>query len=128
MSIPGRLAVLALRPVAEGALQATGRSAGDAAIESVSQFLVRQFAEHSTAFADSLRLAIDRSWKAIEVALNGVLWLRQVANAEDKSVIDLLTPFVQRTEHKFGQQESQRRSALAELKDAHNKNYLSIPV
>ncbi len=128
MSIPGRLAVLALRPAAEGALQATGQSAGDAAVEPVSQFLVRHFAEHSTAFADSLRLAIDRSWKAIEVALNGVLWLRQVSNAEDKSVIDLLTPFVQRTEHKFGQRESQRRSALAELKDARNKNYLSIPV
>ena len=62
MSVPGRLAVLAIRPLAEGALQATGQGPGDSAIEPVNQFLDRHFAEQATAFADALRRAIDQSW------------------------------------------------------------------
>jgi len=127
MSIPGRLAVLALRPIAEGALPATAQTAGEAAIEPVKQFLVRHFTEQQTLFTDSLRCALDRSWKALEVALNGVLWLRQVANPDDKSVIDLLKSFVQQTEPEISRHEGRRRSALKDLKDARRKNYLSMP-
>jgi serine/threonine protein kinase len=127
MSVSGRLAVLALRPLADGAALSFGRTSSDLVVEKVDQFLTRQFLEQRGLFSDALRRIVDRSWKAIEIALSGTAWLRQVANSTDKSVIDLLSPFLQQVEPEIAKHETKRRLALAELKAARKKNLLSIP-
>src|SRR5437764_11249132 len=110
MSVAGRLAVLALRPLAEGACESVGQTAGETAPGPVADFLTQKFTEQGAAFAEALRKAMDRAWKAVEVALNGAAWLRQTAaNADDRPLAEQLKPFVQQTEPEAARHEAQRR-------------------
>src|SRR5262245_18353104 len=99
MSVAGRLAVLALRPLAEGALDSLGQAAGDAAVAPVAESLNTKLAACGSAFSVALRRALERAWKAVEVPLHGGAWLRQVsANADDKPIADELGKLVIETE------------------------------
>jgi serine/threonine protein kinase len=128
MSVAGRLAVLALRPLAEGALDALGKAPGEAAVEPVGEFIGGTLAADGRPFTDALRRALERAWKAVEVALHGGAWLRQIsANSDDKPIADQLGKLVIETEAGLARRESQRRLALPELAAARKKNYLYVP-
>src|SRR5947209_183547 len=99
MSVAGRLAVLALRPPAEGALDSLGQAAGEAAVAPVAEFLTARFEQPGSAFAEALRKAMARAWKSVEIALHGGAWLKKVAaNEDDEPIAEQLGKLVIETE------------------------------
>src|SRR5262245_1368476 len=128
MSISGRLAVLALRPLAVGTLDSLGLSAGEPAVAPTAEFLTASFVDAGSALADALRKSMEWAWKAVEVALRGGAWIRKIsADADDKLLADQLGKLVTESEAPLAMRESQRRLALPELAAARRKNYLNMP-
>lgn len=98
MSIFIKVSSLALRQAVDAACTALGvRKKGDAVVG----YLVERFTDHSQRLAIALRIANDKAWKALEIALVGdSLWERckaAVARAEDRAFAEQVRAFLDAT-------------------------------
>src|SRR5262249_37826145 len=69
---------------------------------------------------------VDRSWKALEIALSGAAWWRGMTAPDDRPLAEQLKPFLKYTEPEFAKYETIRRLALTELRDARKKALLNL--
>src|SRR5262245_39029232 len=98
MRISEKLCALALRGLIGGACKAVGVGAGEGAVAGVAAFLARHFVDHSVRLQEALRVANERAWRALEVALAGEsLWDRcklVLASGEEKAFREQVRPFL----------------------------------
>src|SRR5262245_31367887 len=126
MSVAARMAILALKPMAQGACKEAGVEAGDAAVGPVAELLVRRFGEQQQGLAAALKTAIERSWKSLEIAPQGAAWRPGMTAADDRTLAEQLKPFLKYTEPVMARHETIRRLAVTELKDARKKGLLAL--
>lgn len=126
MSVAARLAIVALRPIAQGACREARVEPGDAAVAPVGDLLLQRLTEHHASLVPALKIAMERSWKAIEIALNGAAWWRGLTSPDDRLLAEQLKPFFKYTEPQAARLETIRRLALSELKDARKKGVLAL--
>jgi hypothetical protein len=78
MSATQSLSTLAVRSLFEGFCHSIGFPLGPAAAEAASRFLTGRFADHSQKLNEILTRAVDRAWRALELALAGDSWWDRV--------------------------------------------------
>lgn len=71
MSAVQILCRLALHPLLDGACKTVGFSVSDSTSGTVTTFLLKHFTDHSQKLERALRIANERAWKALEIALAG---------------------------------------------------------
>src|SRR5262249_14920924 len=90
---------LALRGLAHGAADVIGIHAISTGVEAVSNFLNKQFVDHSQKVGEALKTANERAWQALELSLAGDSWWERVKGslrtAEDRSFRDQVQAFLQ---------------------------------
>src|SRR4051794_155730 len=75
MSLVQGLAVLALEQIIDGACRAVGVVAPAGTVQAVTRFLDRHFSDSAQQLDKALRVANDRAWRSLELALAGTsLW------------------------------------------------------
>ncbi|MBM4070850.1 MAG: hypothetical protein FJ271_18125 [Planctomycetes bacterium] len=65
------LCLFALEQLLEGASKSIGIIGGEKAVAKLSQFLQQHFSDHSAKIEGALRMANERAWKSLELALEG---------------------------------------------------------
>src|SRR4051794_35336973 len=80
------LTLFAFRPLVSGACQALGLGEGELTGERVANFLRQRFSDASQRLPAALRRAIDRSWRALEIALAGESLRTWLDRADDKAL------------------------------------------
>jgi hypothetical protein len=133
MSISSSLSALALRQVLGGICRAAGLEAGAAAVEAVTETIVRRFTDHSQRLAVALQKASDSAWRALEVSLAGDSWWQRVqrafARAEDRAFREQVAAFLKATPLAglSGHGEEFREQCLRELRQARSRSLLDDP-
>lgn len=89
MSILLSAATFVMRELVKSAVQAVSGPGGEAAAQTVVNFLGRHFTDHSQRLTLAFRNANDRAWRAVEIALQGESWWGRVRGrlqpAEDRA-------------------------------------------
>ncbi len=126
MSVAARLAIVALRPMAQGACREVGVEPGDAAVAPAGDLLLQRFREHHVGLVSVLNFALERAWKTIEIALQGAAWWRGLTAPDDRPLAEQLKPFIKFSEADAAKRETISRLALAELRDARKNGLLDL--
>ena len=125
MSLLVKLSSLALRPVLGGAakviLQGIEFKYTDETVSAIENFFVTRFTDPSKHLRNALSSAADRSWRAVEIALNGEsFWSRLTDRGEDKAFRADLRTFLDSNPLQLphGRDEAFRHTALHQLRAA----------
>jgi hypothetical protein len=101
MSILAQVSVLALKPLVEGACQSLGVEGAVTVTQTITDFLIQRFTDHSQRLTSALRQANTQAWHAIEIALAGDSWWDRVkarlASGDDKALREQIRSFLEAT-------------------------------
>jgi serine/threonine protein kinase len=122
----GQLSALALRSVLAGACKVAGFEAGQMVVEGVSGLLSSRLRDPSQAPALALRKSVERSWRAIEVALAGESLTTRLDRADDRGFRQQIRTFLDALAAELpAHDEAFRRRCLADLRHARRQGVLS---
>lgn len=130
MSVLQSLAVLAVRPLVDGACKAIGFKAAEESADAVVNLLVRHFTDHSLRLQAALQAAGDRAWTALELSLAGDSWWERVkvglARREDQAFREQVRTFLDAAPSAGlkGHGAEFRQQCLRELRDARRRGLL----
>lgn len=126
MSILHYSSMFVMRELVQGAMKTLGGSLGEAAVQTVSNLLNRQLTDHGQRFLVAFRVANDRAWRALEIALSGDSWwdrLRgKLTPAEDHAFAAQVRQFL--SQARLDGVSVDRQKCLAELRDARKRKLL----
>jgi hypothetical protein len=117
MPVLPTLSVLALREVVEAAAGFLPVEAGRGAVEGVVGFVVSRIADPSRRVTEALKRSVDRSWRALEIALAGESLLGRLDRAEDRAFRGQVRAFLDAIPDDTGDRgPAWRRECLYELR------------
>jgi serine/threonine protein kinase len=120
------LSVLAMRGVLGGACKVAGVEAAGVLVEGVAGFLSGRLADPSQRPVQALRRSVERSWRAVEVALAGESLTTRLDRAEDRGFREQVRGYLAALEAEFPHQDiAFRRRCLADLRAARKQGLLS---
>ncbi len=121
-----QLSVVALRGLISGACKAVGLEIGEHAVDGVFGFFKTRLSDPSQKQKLALKRSIDRSWRALEIALAGESLLNRLDRAEDRAFREQIRTFLEAFAEEYPEEEHEfHRRALADLRKARKKGVLA---
>jgi tetratricopeptide (TPR) repeat protein len=126
MSLPVDFGILAARQLLPGACSAIGLPLGAQAVDQVAAFLIERFTDQSRRLPAALGIAIQRAWKALEIALAGESFWNWLDRAEDRALRQQIRLFLDALpiDQLPAEQDEFRRLCLIDLRAARQKGRL----